>query len=152
MKFAIRVSSLGGVFVEEDGGREWGEYVLRVEAADEAAVYGTAEYREAQDLAEKIGDDGDDGDDPTPPTLEEAKASFDRCEGHRLGAQYDWGTGAELGAWRRDQIPAYEAPADLKSLHVEVWNRHNGVPYATFRPVVEGNRITGWRETWPGKK
>ena len=54
MKFTIRVSSLGGVFVEEDGGREWGEYILRVEAADEAAVYGTAEYREAQDLAEKI--------------------------------------------------------------------------------------------------
>lgn len=53
-KYAIRISSLGGVFVEEDGGREWGEYVLRVEAADEAAVYGTAEYREAQDLAEKM--------------------------------------------------------------------------------------------------
>ena len=53
-KYAIRISSLGGVFVEEDGGREWGEYVRRVEATDEAAVYGTAEYREAQDLAEKM--------------------------------------------------------------------------------------------------
>jgi hypothetical protein len=54
MKFAIRVSSLGGVFVEEEGGREWGEHILRVEAADEAAVYQTAEYREAQDLAERL--------------------------------------------------------------------------------------------------
>ena len=53
-KYAIRISSLGGIFIEEDGGREWGEYVLRVEATDEAAVYGTAEYREAQDLAEKM--------------------------------------------------------------------------------------------------
>ena len=57
MKFAIRVSSLGGVFVEEEGGREWGEYVLRVEAVDEVAVYGTAEFREAQALAEKIRED-----------------------------------------------------------------------------------------------
>ena len=149
MKFAIRVSSLGGVFVEEDGGREWGERILRVEADNESEVYQTAEYREAQTLAEKIRGEEDE---PLPPTLEEAKTSFDRCEGHRLGAQYDWATGAELGAWKRDQIPAYEAPVDLKSLHVEVWNRHNQVPYATFRPVVEGNRITGWRETWPGKK
>ena len=54
MKFVIRVSSLGGVFVEEEGGKEWGEYVRRVEAPDEAAVYQTAEYREAQDLAEKM--------------------------------------------------------------------------------------------------
>ena len=52
--FAIRVSSLGGVFVEEEGGREWGEHIFRVEAADEASVYQTAEYREAQDLAEKM--------------------------------------------------------------------------------------------------
>lgn len=52
--FAIRVSSLGGVFVEEEGGREWGEHILRVEAPDEAAAYQTAEYREAQDLAEKM--------------------------------------------------------------------------------------------------
>ena len=56
--FAIRVSSLGGVFVEKDGGKEWGEYVRRVEVADEAAVYQTAEYREAQDLAEKIRGEG----------------------------------------------------------------------------------------------
>ena len=104
-------------------------------------------YEEA--LAEKIRGEEDD---PLPPTLEEAKASFDRCEGHRLGAQYHWATGAELGAWKRDQIPAYEAPVDLHSLHVEVWNRHNLVPVATFRPVAEGNRITGWKETWPGKK
>lgn len=54
MKFVIRVSSLGGVFVEEDGGREWGEHILRVKAPDKAAVYQTAEYREAQDLAEKM--------------------------------------------------------------------------------------------------
>ena len=54
MKFVIRISSLGGVFVEEEGGKEWGEHILRVEAADEAAVYKTTEYREAQDLAEKI--------------------------------------------------------------------------------------------------
>ena len=54
MEFAIRISNLGGIFIEEDGGREWGEYVLRVEAAEEAAVYGTAAYREAQDLAEKM--------------------------------------------------------------------------------------------------
>jgi hypothetical protein len=53
-KYAIRISSLGGVFVEEEGGREWGEHILRVEAADEEAVYQTAEYREAQDLAEKM--------------------------------------------------------------------------------------------------
>ena len=59
MKFAIRVSSLGGVFVEEEGGREWGEYVRRVEADNESAVYQTAEYREAQDLAEKISEGGD---------------------------------------------------------------------------------------------
>lgn len=56
-KYAIRISSLGGVFVEEDGGREWGEYVLRVEATDEDAVYRTTEYREAQDLAEKMRGD-----------------------------------------------------------------------------------------------
>ena len=54
MKFAIRVSSLGGVFVEEEGGREWGEHILRVEATDEAAVYQTAEYSQARDLAEKM--------------------------------------------------------------------------------------------------
>jgi len=54
MKFVIRVSSLGGVFVEEEGGREWGEHILRVEAPGEDAVYQTAEYREAQDLAEKM--------------------------------------------------------------------------------------------------
>ncbi len=55
MKFVIRVSRLGGVFVEEEeGGREWGEYALRVEAPDEAAVYQTAEYREAQALSEKM--------------------------------------------------------------------------------------------------
>jgi len=147
--FAIRVSSLGGIFVEQDGGREWGEHILRVEAPDEAAVYQTAEYREAQDIAERITRDEDE---PLPPTLEEAKASFDRCVGHRLGAQYNWATGAEIGAWRRDQIPDYEVPVNFTSLHVEVWNRHNRVPYATFRPVVAGNRITGWKETWPGKK
>jgi hypothetical protein len=57
MMFAIRVSSLGGIFIEEDGGKDWGEYVRRVDAADEAEVYGTAEYREAQDLAEKMRED-----------------------------------------------------------------------------------------------
>lgn len=57
MKFAVRVSSLGGIFVEADGGREWGEHILRVEGEDESEVYGTSEYREAQDLAEKIRGD-----------------------------------------------------------------------------------------------
>jgi hypothetical protein len=52
--FAIRVSSLGGIFIEEDGGKDWGEYVRRVDAADEAAVYQTAEYREVLRLAEKM--------------------------------------------------------------------------------------------------
>jgi len=81
-RFAIRVSSLGGVFVEEDGGREWGEHILRVEAPDEAAVYQTAEYREAQDLAERITRDEDE---PLPPTLEEVKVSFAGHHGNQLG-------------------------------------------------------------------
>ena len=52
MKFAIRVSNLGGVFVEAEGEREWGEHIFHVEAPSEDSVYGTAEYRKAQDLAE----------------------------------------------------------------------------------------------------
>ena len=54
--FIIIVSSLGGVFVEADTGFNpvWGHRRWHVQATDEAAVYGTAEYREAQDLAEKM--------------------------------------------------------------------------------------------------
>lgn len=149
MKFAIRVSSLGGIFVEQDCGREWGEYILRVEAPDEEAVYRTTEYREAQDLSERIRGEEDE---PLPPTLEDVKTSFAQHQGSRLGAQYRWATGRELGAWRREEIPDYDAPVNLQNLHVEVWNRHNNIPVGVYRPTVEGCKITGWVETWPGGK
>lgn len=56
MKYVIRISNMGGIFVEEDapGSKDWGEYVFRIEAENEEDVLKSAEFQKAQELSEEL--------------------------------------------------------------------------------------------------